>query len=58
MSSPDLIIAQPDDAEGLASLSHAAKLSYRAWAQPGWEPPVLPAERARRGVSATPRVGL
>ena len=47
MSSPDLIIAQPDDAEGLASLSHAAKLSYRAWAQPGWEPPVLPAERAR-----------
>ena len=43
----ELIAAQPRDAERLASLSRAAKLSYRGWAQPGWEPPTLAAERAR-----------
>lgn len=43
----DLIAAQPEDAERLASLSRAAKLSYREWAQPGWEPPSLAAERSR-----------
>jgi GNAT superfamily N-acetyltransferase len=43
----DLIAAQPEDAERLASLSRAAKLSYREWAQAGWEPPSLAAERSR-----------
>jgi GNAT superfamily N-acetyltransferase len=47
LGSPGLIAAQPQDAERLASLSRAAKLSYRDWAQPGWEPPSLAAERAR-----------
>ena len=45
--STNLIAAQPEDADRLASLSRAAKLSYRAWAQPGWKPPSLAAERAR-----------
>jgi GNAT superfamily N-acetyltransferase len=44
---PDLIAAHPDDAERLASLSRAAKLGYADWAQPGWEPPSLTAERGR-----------
>jgi GNAT superfamily N-acetyltransferase len=47
LRSPDLIVAQPEDAERLASLSRAAKLSYRDWARPGWEPPSFAAERAR-----------
>jgi GNAT superfamily N-acetyltransferase len=47
LRSPDLIAAQPGDAERLASLSRAAKLTYRAWAPAGWEPPSLAAERAR-----------
>jgi GNAT superfamily N-acetyltransferase len=47
LRSPDLIAAQPEDAQRLASLSRAAKLSYREWAHPGWEPPSLAAERAR-----------
>jgi GNAT superfamily N-acetyltransferase len=42
----DLILAQPEDAERLASLSRLAKLSYRDWARPGWEPPSVTAERA------------
>jgi GNAT superfamily N-acetyltransferase len=43
----DLIAARLEDAERLGSLSHAAKLSYRDWAQPDWKPPALAAERAR-----------
>jgi GNAT superfamily N-acetyltransferase len=44
---PDLIVAQPEDVERLTSLSRLAKLSYCDWAQPGWEPPSITAERAR-----------
>ena len=47
LRSPDLIAAQPGDAERLASLSRVAKLSYRDWALPGWEPPSLAAEQSR-----------
>jgi len=42
-----LIAARVSDAERVASLSRAAKLSYRGWAQPRWEPPPLAAERER-----------
>jgi GNAT superfamily N-acetyltransferase len=45
--SPELTAAQPKDAERLASLSGAAKLTYRDWAQSDWGPPSLAAERAR-----------
>ena len=45
--SPDLIAAQSEDAERLASLSRTAKLSYRDWAQPNWEPPSLADEQVR-----------
>src|SRR5439155_16637442 len=45
--SPNLITAEPEDAERLASLSRAAKLSYHDWAQLGWVPPSDAAERAR-----------
>jgi GNAT superfamily N-acetyltransferase len=47
LSGVDLIAAQPEDAERLASLSRAAKLRYRDWTEPGWEPPSLAAERTR-----------
>ena len=47
LSGVDLIAAQAEDAERLASLSRAAKLSYRDWTPPGWEPPSLAAERTR-----------
>jgi ribosomal protein S18 acetylase RimI-like enzyme len=42
-----LVVAQPEDAERLGSLSRAAKLTYGDWAQPGWEPPSLAAERGQ-----------
>jgi GNAT superfamily N-acetyltransferase len=45
--SPNLIAAEPEAAERLASLSRAAKLSYQDWAPLGWEPPSVAAERAR-----------
>jgi GNAT superfamily N-acetyltransferase len=45
--SPELIAAQPKDAERLASLSRAGKFSYRDWAHSDWDPPSLAAERAR-----------
>jgi RimJ/RimL family protein N-acetyltransferase len=45
--SMELAAAQPEDVERLASLSRAAKLSYREWAEPGWRPPSLAVERAR-----------
>ena len=45
--SPNLIAAEPEDAERLALLSRAAKLSYHDWAQVGWVPPSVAAERAR-----------
>src|SRR5215210_5938584 len=43
----ELVAARSEDSERLASLSRAAKLTYREWAQPGWRPPSLAAERAR-----------
>jgi GNAT superfamily N-acetyltransferase len=45
--SAELVVAKPEDAERLASLSLVAKLSYGEWAQPWWRPPSLAAERAR-----------
>jgi GNAT superfamily N-acetyltransferase len=46
-SSTDLVAAQSEDAERIAWLSRAGKLTYRDWAQPGWRPPSLSTERAR-----------
>ena len=42
-----LIAAEWEDAERLALLSRAAKLSYCDWASAGWVPPSLAEERAR-----------
>jgi GNAT superfamily N-acetyltransferase len=40
-------LARPEDAHAFASVSHAAKLSYREWARPGWKAPSQAAEMTR-----------
>jgi GNAT superfamily N-acetyltransferase len=40
-------LARPEDADAFASVSHAAKLSYREWARPGWKAPSQAAEMTR-----------
>lgn len=43
----ELVTARFEDAKAFASVSHAAKLTYREWARPGWRAPSRAAETIR-----------